>query len=62
MGTNYLYALMMPVLYWVVGGGDLFHLRDRSNNRALHQIRASLHTTNPIFDSYLHLAWNLCPY
>ena len=41
MGTNYLYApndagALLGGRWW-----GLFHLRDRSNNRALHQIRAS---------------------
>ena len=53
--------LMMPVLYWVVGGGALFHLRYRSSNRALHQIRTNSIQQILYMDSYLHLAWNPMP-
>lgn len=52
--------LMMPVLYCGRWWG-LFHLRDRSSNRALHQIRASHIQQILYLDSYLHLAWNPMP-
>ena len=61
MGTNYLYApndagALLDRRWW-----GLFHLRDRSSNRALHQIRASHIQQILYLDSYLHLAWNPMP-
>ena len=61
MGTNNLYApndagALLGRRWW-----GLFHLRDRSSNRALHQTRASRIQQILYMDSYLHLAWNPMP-